>query len=247
MILAYVLSFSLLIMSVIKVTGLFTHGSKNLESTQKEFIKDTRKTHNTGSITLMAAMLTMMISLLLLFFALKFKVELQEARFRKDSYLCFNNLNIKTSNYITDMTRFNWALRSAYIATYSLVATAEALAVFKALKIARDVVHYNYLKELISNSVCKDKIPPVSYLKNLPYKTNMAFKLNTLIDGTTIVRENKWSLTYLKKPKGIRLSRVFLLKAELELNGSFVPDFKIKTKEQAVPDFSKLNYLFGSL
>lgn len=245
MILAYILSFSLLIMSVIKMTGLFTHASKNLESIQREFIKDTKKTHDKGSITITAALLTVMVSLLLMFFSLKFKVELQESRFRKDSYLCFHHLNILTENYVTDMSRFNVGLRAAYLAKFTIIAAAEAQAAFRALQIVRDAAHFYYLKTLIKNSVCKDKIPPISYLKNLPYKTNSTFTLDTNFDSTTKVRENKWTLTYLKKPKGIRLSRAFTLKADLELNGSFVPDFKIQTREEAMPDFSKLNYLSG--
>ena len=246
MILAYILSFSLLVMSVIKVTDLFFQSSKNLESIQKDFIKETKQTHDKGSITLTAALFTVILSLLLIFFSIKFKIEMKEARYRKDSYLCFRYLNITTNNYIFDMTRFNWGLRTAYLASLSLIGTAEAMAAFKSLKLARDVVHYNYLKNLMKNSFCKDKIPPFTFLKNLPYETYMALQLKINFDGTTKVREKKWSLLYLKSPQGIRLSRAFFLTADMELNGNFLPNLKIKTRERAIMGFSKLNYLSGS-
>lgn len=242
MILAYILSFSLLVMSVIKVTDLFITGSKNLESIQKEFIKETRKTHNKGSITLAACVFTVMISALLMFFALKFKTELLEARYRKDSYLCFHYLNIETHNYISDMSKINIALRSAFAALFTGVATPEAQALHKALGVARDARHLYYIKNLLKNSYCDSKSPAVSYVKNLPFETRKIVKLDTLIDGTTKVRSNQWTLTYFKLPKGIRLKKAFTLKADLKIEGAFFPNLSIETKEVAAPEFSKLNF-----
>ena len=245
MILAYILSFSLLIMSVIKVADLFVTGSKNLESIQRDFIKQTRKTHEKGSITLTACVFTVIISALLMFFALKFKTELAETRYRKDSYFCFQYLNIETHNYILDMSKINIALRSAFAALFTVVFTAEAEALFKALKIARDARHLYYIKNLLKNSYCDPKSPAVSYMKNLPFKTTKVVKLVTLIDGTTQVRSHQWSLNYFKFPNGIRLKKAFSLKADLKIEGAFFPNLSIQTKEVAAPDISKLNFLSG--
>lgn len=247
MILSYLLAFSLLIMSVIKVTDIFIKSDLDLNTKRIEFIKETKKTHQKGSITLMGILLTLMISALLLFFALKFKVELKEARYRKESYLCFTYLNVETQNYVSDMTKLNWAIRSAYFATISIIFTAEALPLFDSLKLARDMRHLYYLKTLLSNNYCKNPLSSYSYFMNPPYKMNVARMLETNIDGTTIIREAKWTVTYYKNPKGIRLKKSFCLKADMEIESAFFPKFKIKTSEISMADFSKLKCLSGFL
>lgn len=247
MILNYLLSFSLLIMSVIKVTDLFIHTSKKLDSKRSEFIRETKKTHQTGSITLMGALLTVMMSALLFFFAYKFKVELNEARYRKDSYLCFNHMNIITENYIFDMTKLNIALRAAYLAKFSVVATEIAIAAHKALVIAKNLRHLYYLKTLMTSKYCKSKLAIRSYLLNQPYKTTGMTILSSNMDGSTIVRKNKWKVTYYQSPKEIRLKKSFCLQADLELEGSFIPNLKIKTKELPMGVFSKLKCSAGFL
>jgi hypothetical protein len=244
-IIAYLLSFTLLVTSVIKVTDLFIHADKVLDSKRLEFIQQTKKTHQDGSITLMGALLTVMLSALLMFFALKFKVELAEARYRKDSYLCFQDLNLQTENYISDITKLNWALTSAYAATFTGVATVMAKATFEGLQLARDARHLLYIKDLALSSYCKSKTAALLYIKNQPYKTHNYIKLATSFDGTTFIRENKWTVAYYKSPKGIRIKNSFCLQADMEIENSYVPNFKIKTKEISMAGFSKLKCLSG--
>ena len=167
MILNYLLSLTILIMSVIKVTDLFLHTSKTLDKKRSEFIEETKKTHQNGSITLLGTLFTLMFSALLMFFALKFKVELNEARYRKDSYLCFNHLNIITENYISDMTKLNIAIRAAYA---TKIIEVGALA-HPPLLIAKNFRHLYYLKSLMSSPYCKSTVAIRSYLFNQPYKT----------------------------------------------------------------------------
>lgn len=245
MILSYILSFSLLIMSVIRVTNAFFFADKKLNEERSRFIEETKKTHKSGNITLVAALLTLMISALLMFFALKFKVELKEARYRKDSYLCFHYLNIQTENYFSDMVKFNWALRTAFAATFSVVATAEAKATWEALKIARNARHLYYVKNLISNQYCKEKISNLPYLQKQPFETNRAYLLTTELDGTAKLKEEQWKITYYQKPDGIRLNKSFCLEAEIKAEGAFVPNFKIKTSEISMADFPQLKCLSG--
>lgn len=246
MILTYILTFSLLIMSVIKVVGAMKYADDRLNEKRSKFIEETKKTHQDGSITLMAVLLTFMISSLLMFFAYKFKIELLEARYRKDSYLCFKHLNVETQNYVTDMAKFNWALRIAYAAIFSGVATAKAKAAHQAIDIARNARHFYYIKTLISNQYCKNTIANFSYLKNLPFETNEAYILSTNIDGTSKLRENEWTSTYYKIPNGVRFKNTFCLKATMNAAGAFNPDFKIKTSEISMRGFSQLKCLSGS-
>lgn len=245
MILTYILTFSLLIMSVIKVTDAFFWADNKLTEKRSKFIEETKKSHKGGNITLMAALLTLMISSLLMFLAFKFKVELKEARYRKDSYLCFQFLNIQTENYFSDMVKFNWALRTAYALKFSVIATAEAEAAWNGLKIARNARHLYYIKDLISNNYCKGKLSNLPYLQKQPFQTNQAYLLSTEIDGTAKLKEEKWKITYYQNPEGIRFNKSFCLEAEMSAEGAFIPNFQIKTQEIAMAGFSQLKCLSG--
>lgn len=245
MILTYILTFSLLIMSGIKVADAFLWADKSLTDKRLKFVEDTKKSHNGGNITLMAALMTLMISALLMFFAYKFKIELKEARFRKDSYLCFHYLNIQTENYFSDLVKFNWALRTAFAATFSVVATAEAKAAWDALKIARNARHVYYIKTLVSNQYCKGKISNLPYLQKQPFETNRAYLLSTELDGTAKLKEEQWKITYYQNPEGIRFNKSFCLEVEMSADGAFLPNFKIKTQEISMAGFSQLKCLSG--
>ena len=246
MILTYILTFSLLITSVIKFVKVMKFADDRLNEKKSEFINQTKKTHQDGSITLMAVLLTFMISSLLLFYSYKLKLELKEAHYRKDSYLCFHYLNIKTENYIAEMSKFNIMLRSAYAAMYSGAATAQAKAVHQTLVVVRDARHFYYIKDLIFNEYCKKTTPNFSYLKNLPYQTNHAYMLSTNIDSSSKLRDKKWITTYYKVPIGVRLKNTFCLKAQMSAESAFIANFKIKTSEVSMRGFSQLKCLSGS-
>lgn len=249
MILVYIISFSVLITSGIFMTDVLFTADKKLEEVQQRFIQKTRSFHKKqndqkGSITLMGASLTLIFSFLFMYLALKMKVELKEAHYRKDTYLCFQSLNVETQSYIDSMAKFNWALRSLYIAG---LITPKAKAAFKAIKMARDLNHFLYLKNLLKNKYCKGINGPFSYLKNFPFKTIQAFFLQTNPDATTILRSPKWRAVVYKKPQGIREEKAFCLLTEFEAEGPLKPNLKIKTFEYATKGFSKLKCLSGFL
>lgn len=247
MIPVYIVSLTILITSVIKVADVFMSLDKDLAAKRSEFIKKTRTLHKNqdGNITLMAILLTLMVSALLMFFTVKNKVELNEARYRKDSYLCFEYLNNETEFYIEDISKFNALLRTLYAAQFAPQATAAAKAAFETAVIARNVRHFYYIKLLFKNKWCKDVTESASYLKNFPYEMNLAFLLQTNIDETTKLKAQSWTVTHYKKPNGIRLKNSFCLKAEMRASGIIIPNFKIKTSEIMIADFSKLKCLSG--
>lgn len=234
-------------MSAIRFIGVMKYGDDRLNEKRIEFIKKTKETHKDGSITLIAVLLTFMISSLLIFFTYKLKIELNEARYRKESYLCFHYLNIETENYILEMAKFNWAIRSAYAAILSGVATIEAKLIHKGLVTARNARHFYHVKNLLSNLYCKNNISNFSYLKNIPFETNQMYALKTNIDGTSRLRETKWTITYYKKPNGVRFKNTFCLMAKISAESAFTPNFKIKTFEISMMGFSQLKCLPGSL
>lgn len=243
MILNYLLAFSVLIMSVLKTADIFIKSNIELNRTQKEFIRLTKEKHNSGSISLNGCLFALMFTLLLMFSALKFKVELKEARYRRDSYLCMNYLNVKTENYIFDITAFNWLLRSAFAAR---MASPQAMAVFESLKIARNARHAYYLKELFTYRFCAKEMSFI-YFKSLPYKTNAAILLQTNFDETTQLRESKWTYNIMKYPSGIKLSNSFCLQSTFQMEGVMVPKTQVETREISNAGISKLKCLSGFL
>lgn len=249
MIPVYILCLTILFTSVIKVTDVFIELDKKLATKQKIFIKKTKSLHQNenGSITLIAILFTLMISALLMFFALKNKIELKEVQYRRDSYLCFHSLNIETENYIKDISKFNIALRTLYIAQFSPNTAAAAQVAFRATKIARNSRHFFYIKTLLHNIYCKDINESSLYIKNIPYKVSSALILQTNIDETTKIKVKKWKVTHYKIPQGIRLKKSFCLEASMSADGSFFPNFKIQTAEIAMEGFSKLKCSSGFL
>ena len=229
-------------MSAAQMADLFLKADKTLNKTKSEFIEKTRETHNRGSLTLMGAVFTVMFSALLLFFITKFKIELTESRYRKASYLCMNELNIKTENYIFDMTAFNWLLRTAYAA--SMTADPTSMAAFKSLTLARNTRHAHYLTELVKTEFCSLEMSQ-SYLRNLPYQTTALAVLKTNFDQTSLVRETKWTYKIFKLPNGVRLKNAFALHSTFHLSGSFDPELKVETEEKANKVFSKLKWQSG--
>ena len=249
MIPVYILSLTILITSVIKVTDVFMDLDRDLAAKRSEFIKKTQKLHKNqdGNITLIAALLTLMVSGLLMFFTVKDKVELDEARYRKDSYLCFEYLNNETEFYIEDISKFNILLRVLYAAQFAPNATSAAKAAFETAKITRNARHFYYVKILFNNKWCKDPLESASYIKNFPFEINVAFILQTNIDETTKLKAKSWTVTHYKNPNGIRLKNSFCLKAAMKVKSNLLPDFKIKTAEISMKDFSKLKCLSGFL
>lgn len=246
-ILNYLLAISLILLSVVKTADLFIASDKALTKTQNQFIQKTRALHKNdkGNISLAAAALTVILSALLLFFVTKMKLEFKEALYRKESYLCFHYLNIETQNYIKEMSRFNWSLRTAFAARNTVVNGVEGEVIFKALTLARNARHFYYLKKLAKNRFCQ--IPEtLSYLRNLPLKIQNTGALETNVDETSIVRQNKWSYLYYKKPDGIRLKKSFCLKAEVQMEGAFSPKSSFQTSEVEIRGISSLKCFSGS-
>jgi hypothetical protein len=247
MILEYILCFTLILLSVVKTTDLFIQSDNSLNKIEKEFVQNTKSLlkNENGSLTLTAAVLTTMLSALLMFYVSKMKLEYKEAVYRKESYLCFKYLNTETKNYIKAMAFFNWSLRTAFLAKDTVVNGVSGEIIFRALTYARNIRHFAYLKDITQNRFCK--IPEtLPYLKSPPFKIRTGGVLDSNIDETTIVRQNKWTYSYLKIPLGIRLKKSFCLKAEFQISDAFIPNTKIASKEMAIVALPLLSCFYGS-
>lgn len=248
-ILNYLLATSLVVISAVKTADLFIKSDQALFKIQSQFIDQTRnllkKDNQNGSISLMAALFTSLLSLLLVFYISKMKIEYREAVYRKESYLCFGYLNRQSEKYITEMSRFNLGLAAAYSAQASGVATAQAAAIFRALVVARNIRHFYYLKTFAGNKYCR--LPQTySYLKNAPFKMTSNLALVTNVDETSIMRQKKWSYQYYKDPSGIRLKKSFCLKSEFRAENAFSPNTKYLSSEIQIVGLSNSKCFFGA-
>ena len=248
-ILSYILAFSLVILSVVKTTEIFIQSNKSLEKIESQFVDQTRRLikkadNEKGNISLVAALMTVLLSFLLLFFVTKMKLNFQESLYRKDSYLCVKFLNTKTEKYISEMVHFNWLLRSAFIVVNSGMATVEAQGILKTLTIVRNLSHFNYLKKIGLNHYCQSH-EVLSYIKNIPFKTQPTLALTTNLDQTVILRQNKWTLYYYKLPNGIRIKKSFCLKSSFLVESEFFPKTNYSTIEIPIEDLSSLKCSSG--
>ena len=198
-----------------------------------------------GNVTLLGATLTSLLSLFLLFLVVKMQIEYREAQYRKKSYLCFRYLTIQTEDYVSHMTKLNWALRTAYAAQFSVTASEAAVVIFKNLVLFRNARHISYVKNLLENKYCH--FPETAdFVKNIPYEVTNIFVLNTLIDETTQVKAHKWKNTLSLTPKNIRASRLFWLTANYSIENAFMPNFRYTSREIAKKELLSLNHLSGS-
>lgn len=192
-----------------------------------------------------AAILTALLSSLLLFYVIKMKTEYAEALYRKKSYLCSRYLNIQTEKYIKEMSIFNWSLRAAFAARSSVIGGVSGEIIWKGLTFTRNLRHFNYIRKISKNNFCQ--LPEtISYLTNTPFKIQKTLSLETFIDETSIVRKNQWSNIYYKNPNGIRLKKSFCLKSSFTVKNAFDPKPTHQSEEVEVKVLSSSKCLFGS-
>ena len=250
MIITYLISFSILIVSVIKMTDTVLSLDQKHQKIKEEFVQKTRSTlskikNDKGNMTIMGAMLTFILSGFIIFLIYKHDLELKESKYRKESYLCMTYLNIETEKYVSAMSKFNWVFRGLFISLAAGVNTPQIKLIIESTKKIRLARHIAYLKNLKSNKFCNSFELSLSYLSHLPYKTNNLLYLETEFDESTILGEKKWTVILFKKPKGIRLKKSFYLKTYFSLESSFSSNLKVETSEIPIVDLSDLNSLSG--
>lgn len=247
MILNYILAISLILLSVVKTADLFIQSDRALTKIQDKFTKTTREliAPSKGNISLTAAILAVILSSMLFFYVNKMKIEYAEALYRNDSYLCSRYLNTQTEKYIKEMSIFNWSLRAAFAAKFTVISGVPGEVIWKGLIISRNIRHFNYIRKLSKNRFCH--LPEtLSYLTNTPFKIQKNLSLETNIDETSIVGENQWTYTYYKVPKGIRLKRSFCLRSTFQIENAFTPKTAQQSEEIPIKDLSSLKCLSGS-
>lgn len=233
MIISYLLGISFIVISTFSFCKIFIKEDREITKIENSFIKKTKNSLSSqrGSISLVGASFCLILTFFILFLANKMRVEFYEAKYRKESYLCFHYLNGQTTKYVKEMGHFNKVLLASTLAMAFPPTTAKAKIVHDATKWTRNLRHIFYLTTFRSNEYCSNTLENLVYLKNWPFKLNKTFLLKENFDGSSIVRKEKWSVSYRKLPKRIRLKKSFALKASFELNDPYLPTLRLQTQE----------------
>ncbi len=242
----YLISLLIIVLSVLKSADLFIVSDKKLNKLQGQFVKRTKQLHGNqkGNISLVAGSFTTIIAAFMLFMCQKMKLDYREAQYRSQSYLCFHYLNTQSEKYIKKISFFNWALKTAFIYQSTGTGAASGLEISKNLILARNIFHFNYIKNLTTNKYCQ-LTETISYLENIPYQTNAHRDLVTNFDGTTIIRNRKWTYRYLKNYHNIRKKFAFCLLSDFSINGNFFPNLNVSTREVGLTDLVNSKCLPG--
>lgn len=234
MIINYIISIFIIISSATGLADLFLKAQKKSHDENIQFIHKTheklKEFNQYGFGTLMGITLTFLFSLLFYFFVLVLKTERNELLYRKNTYLCFHSLNSSTNDYISKMAKINIALRAIAIASTTGIATEESLASKELLIKTRDLIHFSYLKKIATAPYCH--VTDVKdFFKNAPYQVNSIGALSTNIDGTSILKGEKWTNKIGHTTNGIRISKQFFLVAKYSLKSNFSTNPKILIEE----------------
>lgn len=245
MILNYILSFSIFIISAGSLAELFIHSSLKNTKQQTEFIKHTKqKIDQKGIGTFLGLTTLLLFSSFFYFYLLLSTTQFKEIRNRKDIYLCSKKYLELTNSYTNAISKINIAFDALNVASATGLATPESEATRKALKLAQAGIHVSYLKNINSIKYCSIE-SRAQFMLNLPYETSKAFFLETAIDGKTKVREKKWELKISKIEKGIRYKHLFYLDLLLNLESIYSCKLTSTIKEVNLLDLSNLKPLSG--
>lgn len=257
MILNILMSLSIGLTSAIGLAQVFIKAQKNFISVKKNFDQFTQNKltpttrssfkNQRGSISLFGAILTVILSGIFYFILMKEKIILRESIYRKQNYLCFHYLNVKTENYFKEMADYNIALRALFVAR-TLFPKAEPI--YRMVTQIRNVRHLYYMTNIKFNSYCPGISligPTYDYIKNSPFELTGGFLLKTRFDQTSILRGKKWKTKISLSPSGVRRKEIFSLVANWEVDSEFMPKINLKTEENRMMVFSNLKCLFGSL
>jgi len=238
MILNYVLSLSIFILSAGSLAEFFIHSSLKNTQQQKDFIKQTReKLNQKGFGTLMGITFLLLFSSFFYFYLLLSTTQNREIKNRKDIYLCAKDYINTTNNYLSAITKINVAFDALNLASATGIATAEAEMTRKALKIAQAGFHVSYLKKIQSKKHCSVESIAL-FMLNQPYETKGLILLNTGLDGKTKLRKDAWNLKISKIEKGIRFKHLFYLDLDVKLNSIYQSALETKLAEKAIEDLS---------
>lgn len=247
MILNYLLSLCIFILSAGSLAELFIHSSLKNTQQQKDFVKMTReKLQQKGFGTLMGITFLLLFSSFFYFYLLLATTQNKEIKNRKEIYLCAKDYINITNTYISAITKINIAIDALNLATASGIATAEAEITRKSLKLLQAGIHVSYLKKLQGHKYCSVETT-AQFMLNLPYETQGVFMLNTTLDGKTLLRKDTWNLKISKVEKGIRFKHLFFLDLEVKLDSIYQSKLETKLSEKASLDLSNLKPSFGSL
>jgi len=185
-----------------------------------------------GHITLVACLVTFMLSVLLLIATLHSLKTLERIKTRSSTYLCFREQNYYLLSYVKEMSLLNKVILVTNAARFlpepTVIKAAEAAK--KAALIKQSFHHLSYLKKIKLSKFCSWANKAI-YIKNLPYKTHLLTKLVRDSKGTTVVGKKKWVNVINSITQSRYKNLGFILKIDYSLKSPFEKGLKFKRRE----------------
>lgn len=135
----------------------------------------------------------------------------QELTYRRNTYLCFYKEHQLLVRYFAAINAFNVGLKIAYKAKL-LMPSNETLTAFKAIVIARNTFHINYLYSLQRAPFCQAN-DVFDYLNNIPFELTPTHQLKTDFDESAIPKRKIWKNQIGHYQPNIRKKKLFYLEA----------------------------------
>lgn len=234
MILNYIFSISVIVMSAIGLVDIYILSNKKLEKIEQKFITDTKALliNKKGNLSIFFGLILLMLTALFTLLSLKMKSDYNYANYRKESYLCYRFLNINTENYINTVNKLNVAIDVALAAIFFTGTNTLWIAAKKALD-----SYHNFMILQFKNSKYCSTLDALTYFKNFPYKIKGPFmQLELSNEGTAQLKEKKWTSFILKKSNGFSKKKAFCLKRTWELENAYFAKPKFSDQEIGVLD-----------
>ncbi|MCK5883352.1 MAG: hypothetical protein KAG61_06670 [Bacteriovoracaceae bacterium] len=184
--------------SFIVLLWLSCHSALKLGKDQTVKTEENFKQHITvlrdrenGSTTLLGASITMVISLVAVYFVLISKDRFLRIKDRSHIYLCQYSFIQEMDNYLTGMYRFNRAIEVAYIASKTPPITSEGKIAHRAVQMAQTVYHYSKIKVVAENKWC-NRNQKLMLTASTPYIRNIILVPKRDEIGRAVMRKKKW-------------------------------------------------------
>jgi hypothetical protein len=250
MILNHLIAISLVIISAGSLAEIYIKSENSNKLQSKQFKELTYKklnnfNKNKGFSTFMGITFTLLFSS---FFVLYLKVShyrYNELVNRKETYLCFSHYHQALENYISNNSRINLGFLALNITSATVVLSPEAETTRRSLLVLQKLIHLSFLKKISSIPECTIA-QKSTFMLNLPYQTISGLMLKNDIDGSSIIRANKWNLKIVKNNLKIRNSSFFYLKVNYKLKNKYQGFIQSNLKEIRSMDLPFLNPSFGS-
>lgn len=193
-------------------------------------------------MNLLGPSFALLLMLLSTFFLGEQVKQLRRTQYRAQVYLCAHQFMTIKRAYMVRMSRFNQVIRTSFIVSNSPLpppAIAAAKVIHQSSKVAQQLLHLSYLKQIMELSLCS-RHQSLGLGISLPYQTLLKAKLVRHIDGVPKLNRNPSALIIL--PHHYQGPALYL---NYQLKSPMGSELDYSWDEWAIEDLSNWRQLIG--